>query len=102
MQIVNGYVCMSSCDATLAAKGVDPAHPKDDPTKADPARKTDPAKPDSGVTAAKASDASDSARGAQPAVILSGAVASADASNGQGSPFGQSQGAPGRLFSITA
>ncbi len=39
MEIVNGYVCQSCCDVALAKKGVDPAHPKDDPTSAayDPA-----------------------------------------------------------------
>ena len=30
MQIVNGYVCKTSCDAVLAQKHIDPADPQDD------------------------------------------------------------------------
>jgi hypothetical protein len=32
MEIVNGYVCQSCSDVALAKKGVNPAHPKDDPS----------------------------------------------------------------------
>ncbi len=30
MQIVNGYVCKTSCDAVLAQKDINPADPQDD------------------------------------------------------------------------
>jgi hypothetical protein len=30
MQIVNGYVCKTSCDAVLAQKNINPADPQDD------------------------------------------------------------------------
>lgn len=33
MQIVNGYVCFTSCDASAARKGHDPRNPTDDPAK---------------------------------------------------------------------
>ena len=34
MQIVNGYVCQTSCDVAAAKKGHDPKNPHDDPVKA--------------------------------------------------------------------
>jgi len=30
MQIVNGFVCKTSCDAALAQRNIDPADPRDD------------------------------------------------------------------------
>jgi len=33
MQIVNGYVCFTTCDASAARKGHDPRNPTDDPAK---------------------------------------------------------------------
>ncbi len=34
MQIVNGYVCQTSCDVSAARAGHDPKNPRDDPVKA--------------------------------------------------------------------
>lgn len=34
MQIVNGYVCQTSCDVSAARAGHDPKNPHDDPMKA--------------------------------------------------------------------
>lgn len=34
MQIVNGYVCQTSCDVSAARTGHDPKNPHDDPVKA--------------------------------------------------------------------
>lgn len=34
VQIVNGYVCATTCDVAAAKKGHDPKNPHDDPTKA--------------------------------------------------------------------
>ncbi|WP_421759977.1 hypothetical protein [Devosia sp.] len=34
MQIVNGYVCATSCDVAAAKTGHDPKNPHDDPVKA--------------------------------------------------------------------
>jgi hypothetical protein len=34
MQIVNGYVCQTSCDVSAARRGHDPKNPHDDPVKA--------------------------------------------------------------------
>lgn len=31
MEIVNGYVCRNCTDTALAARNIDPAHPKDGP-----------------------------------------------------------------------
>ena len=103
MQIVNGYVCMTSCDVSLANKGVDPAHPKDDPNKVDPAKasatadlgkdgKTDPSKTDSTASV-----------NASPAVVFGGVLAQA---NGPGGATGPSvfsnAGASGQLLDVTA
>jgi hypothetical protein len=33
VKIVNGYVCQTSCDVTVAKKGIDPRNPHDDPVK---------------------------------------------------------------------
>jgi hypothetical protein len=35
MQIVNGYVCQTSCAVTAAKHGHDPKNPHDDPVKAE-------------------------------------------------------------------
>jgi hypothetical protein len=64
MEIVNGYVCQTCCDASLAARNIDPAHPKDGPfgqdkTSDDPSKPGKPGK----------------AHG--PAVVLDGALKSA-------------------------
>lgn len=34
MQIVNGYVCQTSCDVSVARRGHDPKNPHNDPVKA--------------------------------------------------------------------
>jgi len=34
LQIVNGYVCQTSCDVSAARAGHDPKNPHDDPVKA--------------------------------------------------------------------
>ncbi|HEY3812231.1 MAG TPA: hypothetical protein VGL66_03320 [Caulobacteraceae bacterium] len=31
MQVVNGYICQSCSDVSLAHQGIDPAHPEDNP-----------------------------------------------------------------------
>lgn len=48
MQVVNGYLCQTCSDVSLAQKGIDPAHPEDNPQspKYDPqaaASRRDPA-----------------------------------------------------------
>jgi hypothetical protein len=63
MEIVNGYVCQTCCDADLAVRNIDPAHPKDGPFGQD--KVLDPSDP---KTAAKAR----AAHG--PAVRLDGAL----------------------------
>ena len=42
MQIVNGYVCQTSCDVAAAKKGHDPKNPHDDPVKAAQLAASDP------------------------------------------------------------
>ena len=42
MQIVNGYVCQTSCDVAAAKKGHDPKNPHDDPVKAAQLAANDP------------------------------------------------------------
>lgn len=42
MQIVNGYVCQTSCDVAAAKKGHDPKNPHDDPVKAAQLAAADP------------------------------------------------------------
>ncbi len=31
MEVINGFICRNCTDVELAKRGVDPAHPKDDP-----------------------------------------------------------------------
>jgi hypothetical protein len=38
MQVVNGFVCRDCTDVDRAKKGIDPAHPKDGPYRADKKR----------------------------------------------------------------
>ena len=40
MEVINGFICRNCTDVELAKRGVDPAHPKDDPKNPayDPAR----------------------------------------------------------------
>ena len=64
MEIVNGYVCKTCCDADLAAKHIDPAHPKDGPFGAN--KLPDPNDP---KQAARTRD------GHGPAVLLGGRLA---------------------------
>ncbi|MFZ4601905.1 MAG: hypothetical protein ACOYM8_05570 [Caulobacterales bacterium] len=45
MQIVNGYVCRDCADVALAKRNIDPAHPKDDPSRAAVAARREDAKP---------------------------------------------------------
>jgi hypothetical protein len=42
MQIVNGYVCQTSCDVAAVKKGHDPKNPHDDPVKAAQLAASDP------------------------------------------------------------
>ena len=57
MELVNGYVCRSCADVSLAKRQIDPAHPKDGPNGRD----------------ARAADKADDAR--PPAVLFGGALA---------------------------
>jgi hypothetical protein len=43
MEIVNGYVCQNCTDTALAARNIDPAHPKDGPFGRD--KPQDPSRP---------------------------------------------------------
>ena len=96
MEIVNGYVCRNCTDVELAKRGVDPAHPKDDPKNPayDPAK----AKADHG-----------------PAFKLSGALAASGVAGSSASALppvngvsgtdgvnAPSQSTPGSLVNIAA
>jgi hypothetical protein len=59
MEVVNGYVCRSCADVSLAKRQIDPAHPKDGPNGRD----------------ARTADKADDAR--PPAVLFGGAVGQA-------------------------
>lgn len=75
MEVVNGYVCRNCTDVEYAKKGVDPARPKDGPNGVNAAggsKAADKAKADRGVD--------DQGPGFGPAVQLSGAPASVQAS----------------------
>jgi hypothetical protein len=80
LEVINGYVCQSCADVALAKRGVDPAHPKDDPKSPgyDPAT----AKADHGPAfklsgALAASGVSGSAANALPPVNGAGGAGSA-------------------------
>jgi hypothetical protein len=46
MELVNGYVCRSCADVSLAKRQIDPAHPKDGPNGRDArAEKTEDSRP---------------------------------------------------------
>ncbi|MEI7804854.1 MAG: hypothetical protein WCI56_05950 [Hyphomicrobiales bacterium] len=64
ISVVNGFVCMSSCDVAKAKKGENPSKP---PGQLDGAANADPAKP--------------GARANDPAVIFSGSLQDALAAN---------------------
>ena len=91
MEVVNGYVCKSCCDVALAKKGVDPAHPKDDP--ANPAY-------DPKIAAAHKTQAGGMVR---PAVTFGGQLA---ALNGAASVIDHTRAAspysPGSIVNLSA
>ncbi len=95
MEVVNGYVCKSCCDVALAKKGVDPAHPKDDPTN--PAYDPKTAKADkekaSGIVT--------------PAVVFGGKLAGLNNTSSATDPNASADSArntyaPGNLVSVSA
>lgn len=88
MQIVNGYICATSCDVSVAKKGHDPKNPHDDPVEAAQLALAKGQVPKDG-------DGGLSAQGAEPAVQFGGALSAlrsvsvgADATNGSASGLG--------------
>jgi hypothetical protein len=69
IDVVNGYVCTSCSDVSLAKKGVDPAHPQDNP-----------ASPTYNAAVAKA-DKAKAGQAVQPSVTFGGQLAALNASN---------------------
>ena len=81
MEVINGYVCNSCADVSLAKRGVDPARPEDGAN---------------GASAAKSEDAQPSDRG--PAVTFGGELAGAQGvENVRPSAY-----VPGSSISLTA
>jgi hypothetical protein len=81
MQIVNGYVCKTSCDAVLAQKNINPADPQDDvhnPKSPDYGKPEDPQHPGKPLPAWEAKS-----------VILGGALATKTQSAADASSAGQ-------------
>ncbi|HUO21138.1 MAG TPA: hypothetical protein VMU59_01320 [Caulobacteraceae bacterium] len=92
MEVVNGYVCLSSCDVALAEQGKNPAHPDLNATQ-------------SSVDKTGGADAATSAGGfqSQPSVTFGGGLSQTGA-NPPSLP-GASASAPyqpGAVFSLTA
>ena len=90
MQVVNGYVCASCSDVSLAKQGIDPGKPQDNP-------KSPKYDPQAGTTRN------------DPAVILSGAVAAVDGAYDTNSNGSSTQRPPlppqqqtGSLVNVTA
>jgi hypothetical protein len=90
IEVVNGYACHSCSDVSLAKKGVNPAHPTDNPSN-----------PASEINKAKGA-------GATPAVLFGGALAGLNppgvgstghvsASSATGSQY-----SPGTLLNVSA
>jgi hypothetical protein len=97
IEVVNGYVCKSCCDVALAKKGVDPAHPKDDPANSS----YDPK-----IAAADKAKAAGVAA-PPPAVVFGGQLAGLNKATAVIDPNGtptSTQGGytPGKLASLTA
>jgi hypothetical protein len=87
MEIVNGYVCQSCCDADLASKNIDPAHPHDGPFGQDRARNE----------TAVARRADEAAHG--PAVVLDGALVASATTD---APGWRPVAAPGATLDLSA
>jgi len=108
MEIVNGYVCQTCCDVELAKRGVDPAHPKDDPKNPnyDPAK----AKADEHGPAFKLGGSLQAKNAPKNAHDLNGVVGSSSNAlppvNGVQAPDGTSQTPqstqPGAVLNIAA
>jgi hypothetical protein len=99
MEIVNGYVCQSCSDVSLAKKGVNPAHPKDDP--ANPAYDAKTAKADkaqdTGVAAPVAKDSAKAVTTPPSATSSAPGYVSATASSQNATPY-----SPGNLLNVSA
>jgi hypothetical protein len=67
MQVVNGYVCKTSCDAVLAKQNINPSDPKDDVHN--------PKSPNYGKTEDAKHDGKPASAASPAAVTLSGALA---------------------------
>ncbi len=103
LEIVNGFVCQTCADTTLAKAGKDPAHPYADKTiagdQADSASKTGKA---------NASDAAASTDGnaASPAVTFGGVLAQINSlsstSASSGAPSTSQPYSSGSVFNVTA
>jgi len=99
MQIVNGFVCKTSCDADLAKRNINPADPQDDvhnPKSANYGKPEDPQNPGKPRPAWE-----------PQAVTFGGALArvngAADASDPTGTPSStQRPYSPGSVVSVSA
>jgi hypothetical protein len=99
LQIVNGYVCLSSCDVALAQQGKNP-HPGSAPQGAD---KTNASTPPGQAASANGVSPSSATR---PAVTFGGALAQVNGASSASSPAppppSSAPYSPGSLFSLTA
>ena len=101
MQIVNGYVCKTSCDAVLAQKNINPADPQDDvhnPKSPNYGKPEDPRHPGKPLPAWEAKS-----------VTLSGALANVSAASNASGPgqtpsstSSQQPYTPGSVVSVSA
>ena len=99
MNVVNGYVCKTSCDAVLAQKHINPADPQDDvhnPKSPNCGKPEDPQHPGKPLPPSQT-----------PAVTFGGALAKVNAATGAASPTvtassTQTPYVPGSLASVTA
>jgi hypothetical protein len=99
MQIVNGYVCKTTCDAALAQKNINPADPQDDvhnPKSPNYGKPEDPHNPGKPLPAWET-----------PAVTLGGVLAKVTAASGAASPAAngsstQTPYVPGALADVSA
>jgi hypothetical protein len=96
MQIVNGYVCKTTCDIPLAQRNINPADPQDDvhnPKSPNYGKPEDPHHPGKPLPAWESK-----------AVTFGGALAKVAAANGASDPTATTSStySPGQVLSLSA
>jgi hypothetical protein len=109
IEVVNGYLCLSSCDVTAAEQGKNPAHPNAAPGQSDAtgAASQAGAKDKTSATAQtdpSATSASANSSWSQSAVVLSGVFSQTTSAASSSNTTAQANTPyqPGSVFSLSA